>query len=480
MLTINVSIYDEEFFKVERLGLFRQVNMNFFSVLSRPNKDEYAEIMYMIYKMANEEWNYGLDRDIVLQCVEDYLIITGSTYHESDAEVLSYRDKAAERLRILKDCGWINIEVDNEYNQIISITENGYIQMDTLIKMCMDSNVEYTNKIQLIHMLLTKQSDMESRQVIKEVAETTTSLINNLKSLNSNIRSHSEKMMNDLEIAEILDLVGNRYKSDIVDKAYHRLKVSDSYLLYRGQIINQLEDFMYDGETLSSMAELEVEDGNFKTHEDAYSHLWKCVNDTREAFENFHYLMNDIDRRHNAFLSASYKRVRFQLDNRENIEGDLNKVIKCLTAFPNEAYEKNGIEEEINLNHRLHDYALLDESSIQTPRTKKVKLQKEKLPISKFTKEEEENIVRKNKEMMERYLNIDKVNHFILEKLAGKEYLTATGIQLNDAEDFIKLVIAKSKASHTDAKYTVERTGEYVETDEYILSDFVVKVKEKI
>lgn len=465
------------------MNIFKVVPENFFSILASPLKVYYADILFLIYNQYKLS-SFGITREVVMDMVMDYIDGLGDDLACEDmdrelvTESLNTRGRASSLLRKLEETGWIMVETYSDYTQYINLTDHGIMMMDTLDKIRSNYRPEYQGYVYAIYSILySRDADHQGYIALEKAYEQTENLINGLKSLNHNIKKYIKKVVEHKEPAEILRMHFDRYKEEIIDRNYHRLKTSDHISKYRPAIIKKINEWMGKGDWVRATAQQMVGNGLAEDMETARNVVLRKLNYIYNSFSGMDQLLGEIDRRNSRYVSASLRQVEILLNSSRDTEGQLVEILKYLSGLAEQEYK--GLE-VVNRGLNLAFQNYIDVYSLYTPRITGREHQPEEIKELEFHHEERKRKkVEKLKEAMENKLNRIKVNRYILEKMGDKESISARELGIEAVQDFVRLIYAVSYSKSAKMGYTVEfDVDEIVNIHDYHFKNYIFNKKE--
>ncbi len=459
---------------MEQLNLYQKIDKDFFSILSSPNCVDYTECINIVYMLTQDEWSYGISREVITVAFAEYFKSDLQVYG-IECDYKESREKAIDMIRKLKDCNWIDIELTHEYVEMVTLKDSAFVLFETLSKLANESDVEYENKIHVIQMLLKGNTMMKSNQVIREVYKLTQELITSLKSLNSNIKQYTEKTMKETEVKNVLKILMRQYKHEVFDNAYRRLKTSDHVSRYRSSIQFKVEDLLSDDFYLDNASHEDVLDGNYENRLDAKEYLQSCLVYVNTAFTNMHNLIDEIDHRNSQYMRAAIKRIKFKVENKANIEGDLQKMIKFQLQNCDSSDKSTEYEQIINRSHRLFRQNGIDEKSIYPIKRSKAKERKEKVVLKRRSPERVKELRERNRKKKHKIISVDQIDNEIQVLLRDNEVISASSIKLESIDDFKRLVLAKAYSKDKSINYNLTRKKGRVISGMYEVTDFLIR-----
>ena len=254
------------------MDFFDMVPDNFFSLLSSKNRRIYLASILQVFKVYETGSILGIDKKIV---VDDliYFLDTNSSYlyeteNEEDEESnpQSKRELANYILRRMEECGWIYVDVTNDYIEILNFSDvaiticeailNAYPQVefgDEELPADYVNPNEYQGYIYNIYSLLSQKENIDYSLTFSLVYNDTRQLIRAIRRLDARMKEYIQSVVDNTEIKNLMERL-IAYKNDIYDKSYVILKVTDNIDRYRLDIITRLEEFQEDETIVKSIS----------------------------------------------------------------------------------------------------------------------------------------------------------------------------------------------------------------------------------
>ena len=467
------------------MELFKIIPDNFFSLLSSKNKAIYAGCIVEAFKIYEEGSILGIDKKIVVEVLTDYLekevedIVEMELEDEEDKP--SSREKANFVLRRMEECGWIDIDVTNDYVEILNFRDYAITVIEALLQIepqyddYADGNQkEYRGYIYTIYSLLTNPMNIEYGVLMEQVYRNTKLFIRELRKLDSRLKDYIKTIVDRTEIKDLMESLID-YKVELVDKAYHRLKTSDNVNKYRLEIVNRLDDFLSD-ETIMEQIALAYR-GRYPVYDDAYRRASRDINEIIDIFNSLDDMITEIDLKNKTYINSTIGKIEFLLKDDNNIPGKINLILKHISDM----HKKGKVDSAINMVQpifKLRSFKSVNESSLYTPRGSYAKPEPQRLldtHIDIF------NIAHDFFKEHETIYTEDKVMKFVNSKMTSN-VLQASQLVNEDSgiEDILMVIYALIYTnSSDDVKYTVTKLDNLVENARYKFNDFLI-VKEDL
>lgn len=459
------------------MKLFEVIPDKFFSLLASPNKEIYADCIFIIYRITNEMSSYGVERELLVEQLVDYLEgLTEVSIFDEQETVSDSRSKANFIIRKLEECGWIDLEENSNYIQTINLVDYAVSFIETMDKLMRNEGLEYQGYVYTIYTLLFSKEKIQPSVMLEQVYENTKKLISGLKTLNSNIKKYIDKITKIKNAEEILNLQFNDYELNIIDKGYHRLKTSDNVSKFRPKIIEQLEALSIDDNFIKIVSGQLVEMDKAESIEQAYNIVRSSLNDTVYAINHIDEIINEIDRKNSQYLSASLTRVKYVLNSSKDVEGQINEILKFIT----EAYKINDLDlnqdylDEIINIIGIYPQSLIDEQSLYVSNEGKRTFNPQTLVAKTLTQKERALRIESFKEKNKQRLSKTTINDYVMELLAGKQVMNASQFPIDSFQDFVKIIYIRVYATSKLVNYHIKRLNKPIINNHYRFNDFEI------
>lgn len=259
------------------------------------------------------------------------------------------RSKANGILRRLKDSGWIEYELANDYKVKVNLFDYAATMIESFNKIIKNDEMEYQSLVSQIHAtLLNQEAYLKPYEyIIKRVSENTEELMIGLKKLNTNIKKYIDAITNNKTAGEIVQDFFV-YHKDIGSKAYHRIKTSDNISHFRSAIIENLYNILNDQNiferAVRGFIEVELEEDQDNAEDALRGQILSIIS----AFRNYDDIISEIDSKNSKYIGSAVARAKFLLTNTNNAEGKISKIL----AYISDEFNK---DETINLYDEIDD-----------------------------------------------------------------------------------------------------------------------------
>lgn len=452
------------------MRLFDIVPDKLFSVLASPLKEDYAAILFKIYEQYLLT-TFGIDREVLVDIIVDYIeekqenddfshALDDEIWEESLDNPGGARERAAFVLRKLESTGWLTVETYSDYKQYVTLNDYAIRILETLDKIRQNRQAEYQGFVFATYTLLhSSEAERQGNLALEKAYEQTEQLINGLKSLNHNIKRYIERVLSQKSPGEILRMHFQDYKKEIIDHSYHRLKTSDNVSRYRPRIIKKINTWLNDNAWVDRAARLDVQRQRFPDPEAAKKELYRKLDYIRQSYITMDSLLEEIDRRNAQYANASFLQLKYILNSSRNTEGQLLDILKHLAGLRTEGQMRAGdpLPQALESLYCIYTQDYLDTGSLYTARENSRNHRPEEMSLPEGPGEEQKNRrLQHYREMLARRMTREKINDYVLEKLAGRPDITAEELGIKEMEDFIKLIYIAAYSSSRLAKYRVD------------------------
>ncbi|MDR1307612.1 MAG: DUF5716 family protein [Treponema sp.] len=482
-------------------GVFSVLPENFFSPLARINRQHYAALLVLYYRLFQENTR-GLERELVIREFMNYLALHRETLEAEEAEdgagepadepegeavppggipgirefdfagspaggdpgrafsagsgtrVKSFdeREAANRFLRRLVGAGWLSEEILADFTRVVNITAWGKPFFEGLIRVDEGLKTEYESHVVNVYSSLCGEAVRENGHfMVLKAREEARALIDSLKVLSQSIKGYYEKLNAEAvraRAASVLHEHYDLYAGEVLDRAYKRLKTSDNVSRYRRAIFGQVADLLHDDEWLDRSASKYMRILQIGRDE-CRKKLEFMLEEIRDDLKSVDPLEDEIDRRNADYSRSSTEIIRAYIEPDSTVAGKLGMLIKAL----------HGGDEELAaaLAHGLYRVAFLSPSSLSLRRRREegdFNAPPSPADMEALARAEAEFL-----ERMKRRLSIKRIKSW-LDEQGGTERILLPGDLIRGEASFIRFVHALLYGdSRQDFDYAVEEPG---------------------
>ena len=465
------------------MNLFNIIPDDFFKPLTSKYKTTYIDCLRLIYNTYKSELSFGVDKEIIVTQLETYFDNESTTemVFDEDNEIANdSRSKANAILRRLKDSGWIEHELSNDFRVKVNLFDYAATVIESFNKIIKNEELEYQSLVSQIHAtLLNKEGYSKPYEyIIKRVIENTEELMVGLKKLNTNIKKYIDAITNEKSAAEIVQDFFI-YHKDIGSKAYHRIKTSDNISYFRSSIIENLHNILNDEDiferAVSGYMEVEQVADQVLAHDLLRGQILSIIS----AYRNYDEIISEIDYKNAKYIGSSVARAKFLLTNSNNAEGKISKILGYLSD------ELNN-DETLNLNDEIDDPFLrvfnifpqgfIDSDSLYVvPISKRVSLPEDLDSTLGITAEQRELHRLALQDKSKNRFSRKNINHYIEGLLKENKAVLASSLPLTNKRDLIKIIFISLYGRDKKSIYKTTLIPEIIAVDTFQFHDFLIE-----
>ncbi len=437
----------------------------FFNIFMSSNKRVISDCLYLVYHSFKSDLSFSCTKEQVLTLFQDYFE-THITDLESNEILENSRDKALYVLKRLKECGWVNEELGENYEVFISFEDYSIRVLECLLNLDnTHDNEEYSGLIYNIYMSF-QSFDVNRGDLVFETAyENTKDLVNKLKNLNSNIKKYIQKLLDEGikdDLEALLNSLLQDYQTKIIDRAYYNLTTYDNPSKYRQKILSSIENIMNQVQYVELIIHNIMERKDI-LYDEAYDLLMDQKEYIVQAFEHIEDIMEEIDSKNNKFIESAIHRITFLLNNQKDVEGKINDLIKYI-ASGNEISDLANIYE----NQFVHEDSLYVPRQMSRPITTQIE---ETITLDEETKKQSIERIKKSQNYSHK-----KIEERVM-KLLKHGPFKGSDLTIQNQDDLVYFVLIYLYGFSYQTKYLVEPLGVEATVNHYHFQDFLVKEK---
>jgi len=451
-------------------GVFAILPDNFFSLLSGINREHYAALLVLYYRLFQENTR-GLERELIVREFMNYLALhrdilpeesdVSSAEDNTTIELFSHAEPeltnripgrvdsatpvfSAERTlasRFLKrfiNTGWLGEETLADFTKVINITAWGKPFMKALVDIDGGLKTEYESHVVTIYSMLCGETvKKDGHHAVLKAHEESRSLIDSLKVLSQSIKGYYDNL--NLEAvraraASVLHEHYDLYMGEVLDKAYKRLKTSDNVSRYRQGIFKQVAALLKDEQWLEESAGKYmriISGGTFAvSRQECRNKLESMLEEIRDDLRSVDPLEDEIDRRNAAYSRSSTEIIKAYIEPDSTVAGKIGLLIKAIQS--NEDIRSH-------ITHGIHRIGFLSPSSLAFRQKRE---EGEFCTVtSKYDTEALEQKIKEEDERIAKRLSIKKINAW-LDEQGGVNRILAPEELITGEDSYIRFVHA--------------------------------------
>ena len=461
-------------------SVFNVIPNNFFNPLSsNSNYKINSVLLQFIYEQYDNEISYRIKRSI-LRDEMAYFISNNFDFFVSDSETAakSYQDMASDYLRKFasKDVAWIEEEFDDStFEKYIVITEQGILLAELLTRLEKPEREELSSYMYNIYNTLLNQEQWNGDPYVgalKNIYRNAKSVSKSLKKMSTYIRKTIEKLMKEISYESLTENIIAYCDGDFI-KEYARLtKPQNNIHIYRGRIINMLEEIQNDEEIYELMVIGCVNEEDIEEWE-AQEKI-ELMFDVIKKFlkEDYLKIIADIKHKLNLYITMALGRLRYLKNHEVDMRGNVEKTLKYMLDMATEIGMKEEVSEEMMDLIRINQNKYIDLQSIRMPQNRR-RVRKQSITDIEMLTEEDLIELKKAYEREAQNPYSKKITKQYLKTLIGNNHeLRSKDVPLNSKEDLLMILSAVVYAQENG--YKVELEEGYYDVGNMTLKSFKI------
>ncbi len=467
------------------MSLFKTIPDNFFSLLASPNKSIYFDCLVITFDAYEEASIHGVDRKLIVELITDYLDRVNESLIEEDGDEPTENNtsRAYEILKKFENHGWIDLDVTNDYEELISFREYAITVIEAL------KNIKYFDPdggdipgdegypedfkgyIYTIYSVLLNKEN-EQGYVLDTVYKNTKMFMRELRKLDVRMKEYIKSIVDHYEIKELMETL-LKYKVELFDRTYTKLKTSNNVNKYRLYIVNALADLVNDTATIELIATshryntLEEDEAKIKAMQDIYEII--------DLFNNLDEFISEIDKKNKTYINSTIAKIQFLLNEEADISGKLNSILKFITD-KNKKGQMNDAMKVVSPLYNLNQLKSLNQNSLYVQRGAYKKFEPARLDVT------EKTVIDFEKAFYDEYkshFTESKVYQFTMENMVDNVFRASRVLDYEATLGEILMVLFCLIYADQSRNLKVRRLETEIDHFKYILKDFEIYVEEK-
>ena len=458
------------------MNIFDVVPANFFSILASKNKSIYYDCLKRLYDLYDRKMGFDVTREEAMDELIDYFE-DSPDFQEDDEVTQTPREKANYVLNRLYQTGWLVLETDNNYNDLVSFRYYALTVLEGFDRIAAPKEeeesdyavFEYKGYLFSIYSLLTKSSNEELNLVINQVARLALEFISEIKKINLKLRDYITSISQNTGVRELMEKLID-YKTQLVDKSYQRLKTFDNVDRYKRRILEKLEDIYGNDVLMNKLTGAHMIDKG-STREEAEFAITRSINDTIDIFNNLDDLIDEIEQKNKVYVNSTITKIKFLLNNETDTLGKLNFILKFMTK--DKGLTEHQLMSKIETLFTISQQQALQTNSLQSP-----KIFTRPIESSALITKERPDLDELQKAFLDAYnskfseVAIKKFVDMILSK-ADKVKASQLFSDNIDSDGITRLLYVLVYGTTSDG-YNITKLNEKYETDKFLINDFEI------
>lgn len=470
------------------MELFDVLPERFFGLLAGKCRRIYAEAglcLYEQYRLAQFGIEQEILRDKFQELIESWAE-AGVAYEEDDfslqdAAAEESRAKANHMIRRMKEFGWLDFEQRENFKIFILLPHYSSRLWGLFANLCEGRAVEYQRFAFTTYQVLSGEgAKVQPSMAVLEAERLAEEFVEELRILLNNIKNKMEQVSAQTSLQDVLSHHFDEYRSDIVDRSYHRLKTSDHVSRYRIRILQEVQEIRQNKERFRALCDDAVNRQLADTMESAEYRMNASLHSIEEIYRGLDDMFAQIDRRHNQYVRASYERALYlQQAGSARTESMIAGILLALV----EARDARREIQELPRLFRLQTMDMLLPNSRYVPRKKRVLHPNTEASVREVDAQLRARVRRESAERVARGISRQKIEAWILEVLGQRgsmEIGELLGLlRAEENPDFLQLLYVYLYGHDELAKYRLGDHKHIEEQDTIRYTSRTVKRREK-
>lgn len=457
-------------------NIFDLIPANFFAPLSNGNRRLNFELLNILNQRMTDDIAQ-FSRDTVISWLEEYLMNTNfdmqfDDENNQDAEqVKSPHDMAISKLNYFTRCGWLTQETDKDFKVTYQMTSFAIDQL----KLFTDTIEEDTRPLELTSYVYSIYSDLRDEDFkhsvdrMESIERNVSNLRNLLRGLNFRVKRFLSELLsnpnakpNDILSALLID-----YRNSVVLKGFTNLRSKDNPSKYKADILHSIDNLrghMYDMVNNYLVVKCNGQD-NEENRLEASAYFSGVLQKVEELFDNIEDMISKIDKKNTQYVSATFSRLEYLLNEEKDLEGRINQLFKEMQV--------TGYDGEDSFH--LYKTGLIDDTnSLFQPRQHRTKV---KYVMQPKPKEIDPTLIEENKKRLEEQLkfSVHEIDKYIMSLLKDKLSITAKEIPIDDYSQLMRVFLAVVYSVSPLVHYEIKLRDDEISWKGHTMNDFVIE-----
>lgn len=444
-------------------NIYDTLPLNFFNLFNNAsNKQVMSDCLFVLYNYIKNDASFAAPKENIIFELSQYFATHIVNF--GDIECVQPKDRALYVYKRLRECGWINESIEENYQIYASFEDYAMIIIEALLGLDKERDVEYSSMVYNIYSAFANFDVMNGHKILDAQYAMTKDLITKLKNLNTNIKRYIKKLLKDNmknNLNELLNSLLSEYQLKIVDRAFYTLTTRDHPLKYRNSIISQIHSLRMDDDAVDTIVRNYMVNKEI-TYEAASDLFMEQTDYIIDAFENILDLINEISKKNERFVSSATNRIMFLISVKEDISGKINNIIK--------ASQKN--EDLLDDVGAFSMNKILDSDSLYTTRRVNKKFEVEEINLIELDEQTKKKALEVLKHGKKHTKNA--IEACVLSSLETNTEILGSQF-LEEQDDISTLILAWLYGYSKKAKYEIEPMDYSIKKNNYQFREFIIR-----
>lgn len=445
------------------MELFKVLNPKFFSIFHSKNREIYVTALFALRELFLQE--AIIEKEVLISKLvnkmEKDVLLRFDNIEEEEEQARpkgkDARSTAHYLIRKLEECGWI----EQDYNLLADFKENIVLPpysvriINVLKDITEESEIVFTSHIYSIYSNLYN-ADVNAPEyrylALHNADQGFSELTNSLKILAHDLRRR-QRLVSILNTSkEILSEHFDDYTKNILEQIYLPLKTQDSIQRFKGIILEILYRWLRSPSTLEQIGMLAKDKLKLASLNEAENIVVDLVSNIGEHLETVESLVNDIDARHNAYISAVTEKLRSLIYTNKSTKKKLTSLLAIFSSG-NQRYLDRVIETtSVGINLQKQGY--LDTESMFIRAGSEPKVITPPQPIDFYDGADSSGVYDFVESSLKSPYASTMVLEYLKELMENRNSIDFEDWELKDVGELIKAITATIRGFDTNTFYT--------------------------
>lgn len=476
------------------MNLFDIVQNNYFSIFQGKNRYIYAESLFILYELLENE-EALINKQDFLKALKDRgsSFIDKLDYSDEVLEDLNEEDlatisetlssKAGFIIRRLEETGWIDISIDPEtFEETIILPQYSIVFLKGINDVISDETSGYISLVHSTYSELKIEDDEQDELMYATLLksfENTKKLKVELITLVHSIRIFENKLGKTFETNSILHSYFDVYKRKIIDRYYHPLKTFDSVAKFKRPIIRILESWAKNKEIREKLiAQAAFVGGNTLNKKELEQDIIAKINYITDTYETINSLISSIDKENSIYTKSSASKILYLNNSDRTIKGHLENIFKYYAKNVYDGRRLAHLLGDMQDSIYFYEQGFIDSDSVSLPLLRRSRFDGTPLELIDFS-EASEFIMDSFLEETKDIYTDERIYEFMERAFGGLNDLDIKDIRIKDFDAFICLILATIKKDDESCFYEVEIVDDNkIKNGNYIVPNLIFHRKE--
>lgn len=456
------------------VSLYDITGEKFFTPLASKNRKIYIDTILFLKKVINELFEtQENDKTKIVDILTEYLNNQTSIQLYNDdsndaiEDEMDNRFKAQLLINKLEEYDWLVEEALGNGKKTLDFNKHAYSFIFLIEEIINNSKPQYTSYIRIIKNELEqfKYNILDSLQIVddnlKKEVDALRGLRSDIRRYYRNITKNKDKQ--NLEL--LLEEFTGEYKEYFFDKAYLNLKIRDNIDAVIPELEDRIEEIFSDFLNMEKLVKA-YSDEKKVDYDEASNYVEQTRKNIMANIKAIPSIIESIDSKNEKYVTRTVSVIIHLINRGEDIEGILHRLIDYVS-------KNDDIDESFISLFEMKHYSF---NALSKPRKYNPK---PKPDMMKLDFEMDENVKNKTLELLQedKKYNINAVNTFVLNFLAGYKNRKISELDINSKYEFIMIIAIMIYSKLPNALYDLDLTKERIVKNGVTFNDFILKEK---